>query len=222
MEEEYGKDYKKKAASDWNVQGSIKHNRNKKSAAKNVFREVDLNGDEAISKNELSQYVESNSDLWAFLGENLGLDEKTCIDIATQVAFSLAKRQANETSTKQSSSPSNTYELSEKEFKAFFKHYVQSQKGSYEFFLRTIFAVYDVNGDGVLQRQEFENFLNIFYMSKNAYRTKLIDMPSKTKFMRIAEARLDKNKDGVLSFMEVRDLLQVAAVVTCNKTAAAK
>ena len=41
-------------------------------------------------------------------------------------------------------------------------------------------------------------------------------MTDKVNLLRIAEARLDKNKDGVLTFMEVRDLLQVAAFITTS------
>merc|ERR1712150_202893 len=108
-------------------------------------------------------------------------------------------------------------ELSEEEFKSFYKKYVQTQKGAYDFFLRTIFAFYDTNGDGVLQKDEFDRFLELFYKSKHAYREKLHDMPSKQNFMRIAQNRLDRDKDGVLSYAEVRDLLQVAAVVTTDK-----
>ncbi|CAJ1959515.1 unnamed protein product [Cylindrotheca closterium] len=218
MEDEYGKGYKSKAASGWN--GDV--GGEKKLSAKKEFKKLDLNGDQALSKDELRKFIESNEELWAVLGTKLNLKRETCIRIATEVAFSLAKAGDEEPSStlikkhRKSSSniEVNSYELSEAEFKAFYKNYVLSQKGSYEFFLRTIFAFYDINGDGVLQRDEFENFLDLFYKTKETYKHKMNAMPSKQKLIRIAEARLDKNKDGELSFEEVRDMLQVAMVIT--------
>mmetsp|Transcript_12268 Transcript_12268/g.29217 ORF Transcript_12268/g.29217 Transcript_12268/m.29217 type:complete len:496 (+) Transcript_12268:322-1809(+) len=210
MEAEFGKGYKSKAASGWN--GDV--GGEKKLSAKKEFKKLDLNGDEVLSKDELRSFIESNEELWAVLGAKLNLKRETCIRIATEVAFSLAKGEETPKKQKGAAAEANSYELSETEFKAFYKNYVLSQKGSYDFFLRTIFAFYDINGDGALQRDEFENFLDLFYKSKETYRQKMENMPSKQKLLRIAEARLDKNKDGELSFEEVRDLLQVAVVIT--------
>jgi curved DNA-binding protein CbpA len=224
MEDEFGKDYKHKAASGWNKDDHAKNSffakspkpKEKKLSAKKEFSKIDVNGDQSLSKDELRKFVEENDELWSVLGTNLGLNKTTCVRIATEVAFSLAK--GEESPQKRKSKPEvSTYELSEAEFKAFYKKYVLSQKGSYDFFLRTIFAFYDLNGDGVLQRDEFDNFLDLFYKSKSTYRQKLNAMPSKQKLKHIAEARLDKNKDGELSFDEIRDLLQVAAVITTDK-----
>jgi curved DNA-binding protein CbpA len=225
MEEEYGKDYKNKAASGWNAQDDnskrslIKGKRNKPSA-KNTFKKVDVDGDQALSKDELKQYIKSNSELYILLAKKLNLSETKCVSIATNVAFSLAMGEAGEKKYKKKGEKEKVKnELSEDEFKAFYKKYVISQKGSYEFFLRTIFAVYDSNGDGVLQRDEFEIFLEIFYKPSSFYRGKT-EMPPKQDLLRMASARLDKNKDGVLDFMEVRDLLQVAAVVAAKRATA--
>ena len=43
-------------------------------------------------------------------------------------------------------------------------------------------------------------------------------LPPKKELHRIIMGRLDKNKDGVLSFYEVKDLLEVAAVVTSESS----
>eukprot|EP00980_Cylindrotheca_fusiformis_P021759 scaffold8587_cov97-Cylindrotheca_fusiformis.AAC.7 len=227
MEEEFGKDYKNKAASGWNKDDAAKNSfftkspktltKDKKLSAKKEFSRIDVNGDEAVSKDELRKFVEENDELWSVLGSNLNLKKSTCIRIATETAFALAKGEEPAKKRKSKSDASSTFELSEAEFKAFYKKYVLSQKGSYDFFLRTIFAFYDTNGDGVLSKDEFDNFLDLFYKSKSTYRQKLNAMPSKQKLMHIAEARLDKNKDGELSFEEIRDLLQVAAVITADK-----
>jgi len=220
MEEEFGNGYKSKAASGWNKdekKGPL-FGGEKKLSAKKEFKKLDLNGDQALCKDELRKFIESNEELWAVLGVKLNLKRETCIRIATDVAFSLAKGEETTPKKHKSSTEVGTYELSESEFKAFYKNYVLTQKGSYDFFLRTIFAFYDINGDGALQRDEFENFLDLFYKTKETYKQKLNNMPSKQKLLRIAEARLDKNKDGELSFEEVRDLLQVAVVITVDSS----
>lgn len=236
MREEFGKDYRKKVASEWNQEespndtskpapsalslfgGNKSADKKDVPSYKEMFKDFDLNGDALLSREELRKFVASNEGLFAVLAKSLNMNPNVCIDISTDVALTLAKASAEEDAPikasiipKKSSKPSKEDELSRDEFKAFYKNYVQSQKGSYDFFLRTIFAVYDTNGDGVLQRREFENFLEIFY--KASYPGKQ-DMPRKTDLARIAGGRLDKDKDGVLSFEDVRDLLQVAAYLT--------
>ena len=53
-------------------------------------------------------------------------------------------------------------QLTEEEFKYFHDKYIVSPEGSHEYFLRTIFAVFDVNGDGVLEMREVDHFLDLF------------------------------------------------------------
>ena len=224
MEREYGKDYKNKAAIGWSqAQTKRQPKKDKKISSKAAFKETDTDGDQSLSKDELFSFIKSNTELWQDLRQNLELDENTSIRTATKVAFQLAKGEIDDetttsrklfgTSTKAKKKDNNNDELSKDDFLKFYKKYVASQKGGYEFFLRSIFAYFDVNGDGVLQRGEFEAFLHLFYKPSSKYRGKM-EMPDKVNLLRIAEARLDKNKDGVLTFMEVRDLLQVAALIT--------
>jgi Ca2+-binding EF-hand superfamily protein len=106
-------------------------------------------------------------------------------------------------------------ELTESEFKNFHKNYILDEKGSKEFFLRTIFAAFDLNGDGVLQKQELAKFLNIFYDAKDVFKGKM-RLPPKNELHRLVMGRLDKNSDGVLTFHEMKDLLEVAAVVASD------
>merc|ERR1712008_342857 len=185
---------------------------------KDAFKEIDLDGDKEISRKELRGFVESNESLHAVLGKSLDLSPQQSIDISTDVAFSLAKWDGKDEDvamasyflTQKNRKKGKAMNITRDEFKSFYKSYVQSQKGSYDFFLRTMFAAYDMNGDGMLQRKEFENFLTIFYHAK--YLGK-IEMPQKTELVRIAQSRLDKNKDGLMSFSEIRDLLMVAAMI---------
>merc|ERR1711935_892155 len=186
---------------------------------KDAFKEIDLDGDKEISRKELRSFVESSESLHAVLGKSLNLNPQLSIDIATDVAFSLAKWDGKDEDVAMASyflaqrnrKKGKAMNMTKDEFKSFYKSYVQSQKGSYDFFLRTMFAAYDMNGDGMLQRQEFENFLTIFYHAN--YHGKM-QMPQKAELVRVAQSRLDANRDGLMSFSEIRDLLMVAAMVT--------
>lgn len=89
-------------------------------------------------------------------------------------------------------------------------------KGSHEFFLRTIFAVFDLNNDGVLNAKELDKFLDLFYKAKDIFKGDM-KLPEKKHLVKIVGTRLDENRDGALQFDEIRDLLEVAAVVTTEK-----
>lgn len=220
MKEEYGENYKDKEESGWmgsiGVPGLAKINPFKKKSedSHKEFKKLDINNDKTLSKDELGKYIESHSDLWSTLGMNLNLPVKKCIEVATDVAFSLA---FGEGKTK----PKNNElrkrrELSEAEFKYFHKNFVLDEKGSHEFFLRTIFSVFDLNNDGVLNAKELDKFLDIFYKAKDVFKGNM-KLPEKKHLLKIVGSRLDKNRDGVLEFHEIRDLLEVAAVVSTDK-----
>jgi len=234
MTEEFGEDYKSKIVDDWNQDGGVQKKSSRGlfgskesdkldlASYKDVFKEIDINGDKVLSRQELRKYVESNEALHVVLAKSLNLHPQQAIDIATDVAFSLAKWDGKDEDVAQASyflaqknrKKGEKLEMTKDEFKQFYKTYVKSQKGSYDFFLRTMFAAYDLNGDGKLQKKEFENFLNIFYHAN--YQGKNY-MPNKSELARVAQVRLDKNKDGMMSFSEIRDLLQVAAVLAEKK-----
>jgi curved DNA-binding protein CbpA len=220
MKEEFGEGFKDSEKSGWKqsigVPGLAKLNvfkKNKGESSKKEFKKLDVNKDKSLSKDELGSYIESHSELWSTLGMNLGLSVKRCIEIATDVAYSLAMGEENKPRN-------NEYriarDLDEAEFSHFHKKYVLDEKGSHEFFLRTIFSVFDANGDGVLEAKELDRFLDIFYKAKDIFKGDM-RLPEKKELVRIVGGRLDKNKDGVLSFNEIRDLLEVAAVVTTDK-----
>jgi Ca2+-binding EF-hand superfamily protein len=95
----------------------------------------------------------------------------------------------------------------------FHQNYVLDEKGSHEFFLRTIFTVFDLNNDGVLNARELDKFLDIFYKAKDVFKGDM-KLPEKKHLLKIIGTRLDGNRDGVLQFDEVRDLLEVVAIVS--------
>lgn len=225
MKEEFGDNYKDREDSGWKasigVPGLAKINpfKAKSENSKKEFQKLDVNNDKTLSKDELEKYIQSHSDLWSTLGVNLNLPVKKCIEVATDVAFSLAKGEDNKTKPRTNKDPSKANaprELTEAEFKRFHQNYVLNAKGSHEFFLRTIFAVFDLNNDGVLNAKELDKFLDLFYKAKDIFKGDM-KLPEKKHLVKIVGTRLDENRDGALQFDEIRDLLEVAAVVTTEK-----
>ena len=76
--------------------------------------------------------------------------------------------------------------------------------------------MFDLNNDGVLNARELDKFLDIFYKAKSVFKGDM-KLPEKKQLLKIVGSRLDANGDGVLAFDEVRDLLEVAAVVSTEK-----
>jgi Ca2+-binding EF-hand superfamily protein len=179
------------------------------------FKKLDINNDKSLSKDELSKYIGTHAELWTVLGVQLNLPVKKCMELATDVAFALA---TGEGITKPVGNEFRKHrDITEEEFKVFHKNYVLEAKGSHELFLRTIFAAFDLNGDGVLDRPEFYKFLDVFYEAGSVFKGKM-KLPEKKELMNIVGARLDTNKDGLLTFEEIRSLLEVVAVVTQDKS----
>ena len=213
MIEEFGKNYK--ASKAWkggsgvkNI-SSIKSFKKKNENANAEFRKLDVDGDRTLSKNELSKYISSHSELWKSLSKSLDLPVAKCIEVATNVAFAMALKKEDCMNT------IKDRDLTKKEFTYFHKNYILNEKGSEEFFLRTIFAVFDLNKDGVLSTRELDRFLDIFYKAKDVFRGSM-RLPDRKSLNQMVQERCDRNKDGALGFSEVRDLLVVAAVVTAD------
>jgi curved DNA-binding protein CbpA/Ca2+-binding EF-hand superfamily protein len=185
-------------------------------SSKKEFKKLDVNNDRTLSHDELRRYIESHADLWKMLGMNLNLSVTRCIEVATDVAYSLAlgrSSPADGVLSRPTRTQKVDQELSEKEFIHFHKTYVLDAAGSHEFFLRTIFAVFDTNGDGVLNRTELDRFLDLFYQAKDIFRGSK-RLPPKRELLSIVQRRLDTNRDSVLEYGEIRDLLEVAAFVS--------
>jgi curved DNA-binding protein CbpA/Ca2+-binding EF-hand superfamily protein len=217
MKEEYGEEYKESET--WKdsegIAGLAKMANpfaKRKESSHKEFKKLDINKDKSLSKSELRKYIETHNELWTMLGLKLNLKIKRCMEIATDVAFQLATGRGERRPL------TNEYieedqELTEEEFTHFHKKYVLNDKGAHEFFLRTIFGAFDTNGDGVLQRNELDQFLDVFYEAGDVFKGKM-RLPPKAELRKVVLGRLDKNQDGVLTFYEIRDLLEVAAVVT--------
>ena len=213
MKEEFGRDYKERQA--WKGTqgaknlGSINPFKKKNEDSCKEFRKLDVDGDRTLSKSELSKYIMSHKELWKTLSKSLELPFDKCIYVATNVAFALALKKEDAMNTVRDR------DLTEKEFKYFHQTYILNEKGANEFFLRTIFNVFDVNHDGVLSRKELDRFLDIFYKSYEFRGSKRL--PDRKTLNDAVHRKCDLNNDGELGFNEVKDLLVLAAVVTADK-----
>jgi Ca2+-binding EF-hand superfamily protein len=133
-------------------------------------------------------------------GVNLGIGEEKCREIATNVAYNLA----NSSDDKRRSS------VSANEFHAFWTEFVDSPKGQQEFFHRTVFAAFDVDGNGYLDPNELDKLLETFYEAGSIFKGDH-RLPDKESLRKIVNDRLDKDKDGKLSFEEIRMLISGSA-----------
>eukprot|EP00339_Tiarina_fusa_P010944 CAMPEP_0117019262 /NCGR_PEP_ID=MMETSP0472-20121206/14810_1 /TAXON_ID=693140 ORGANISM="Tiarina fusus, Strain LIS" /NCGR_SAMPLE_ID=MMETSP0472 /ASSEMBLY_ACC=CAM_ASM_000603 /LENGTH=236 /DNA_ID=CAMNT_0004724191 /DNA_START=115 /DNA_END=825 /DNA_ORIENTATION=- len=158
------------------------------------FKKADADNDKVLSKDELGSYIDSHAQLWAMLGVNLNLDETQCREIATDVAFHLAVGEKEQRI------------LNKEEFHRFREKYVINPQGSQEFFHRTVFAAFDKDSNGVLDRKELDHFLDIFYKADSIFAGDK-RLPKKRKLRKIVLDKLDANNDGLLSFDEIRGLL---------------
>lgn len=161
----------------------------------------------SITKDELKGYVEKNSQLWSMLTVNLGLGDDQCKDIATEVAFGRALDAPKDPKKSgKNESLLDADRLNQDQFHHFRKNFVVDPKGSLEFFHRCVFTAYDENKNGVLERDEVDDFLDIFYKQDSIFKDDH-RLPSKKKLKKIVYDKLDENNDGVLDFEEIRILI---------------
>jgi hypothetical protein len=161
----------------------------------------------SITRDEFSVFIDKNAELWSMLTVNLGLTDEQCKSIATDVAFGLALDAP--TDPKKSGKKEALLDddrLTKDQFHHFRKNFVVDPKGSLEFFHRCVFAAYDQNKNGVLERNEVDEFLDIFYKQDSIFKGDH-RLPSKNKLKKLVYKELDKNKDGVLDFEEIRILI---------------
>jgi Ca2+-binding EF-hand superfamily protein len=169
---------------------------------------VDLNQDGKISRDELAKFIERNSHLWAMLSVNLNIPEQRCRDIATDVAYQMAKKKTSiMSSLRDMSESTKAREPTVQEFQSFLTMvHPDNPKGQQEFFHRTVFATYDVDGNGYIDNHELDKFLNVFYEAGSIFAGD-VRLPDKETLKRNVLHDLDVNGDGKLEFQELRILI---------------
>lgn len=165
---------------------------------------IDEDSNGTISKEELHKYIEQNAKLWAMLSVSLNLPEDRCRDIATTVAFQFAKKKRGK--LLEDLTPTDfEREPTLKEVQRFLDH-VKKPKGEQEFFHRTIFQAFDADDNGVLDQNEVDMFLNIFYEADSIFAGDA-RLPDKEELKKRVWAEFDENGDGELNFYEIRTLM---------------
>merc|ERR1711907_447523 len=96
--------------------------------------------------------------------------------------------------------------MSEAQFRNFLRTFVDDPKGQLEFFHRTIFYAFDVDGSGELNSNELDDFLDIFYRADSIFKGDL-RLPEKQVLRNKVLEQLDRDHDGALSYDEIHGLL---------------
>lgn len=165
-----------------------------------------LSKNKTITKDELRGWVGKKVELWSMINVNLGLSDDQCKDIATDVAFGLASEASKAKKSGKDEALLDADTLTRDQFHDFRKNFVVDPKGNLEFFHRCVFAAYDEDKNGVLDRDEVDVFLDIFYKQDSIFKGDH-RLPSKEELKKIVYEKLDENKDGVLDFDEIRILI---------------
>jgi Ca2+-binding EF-hand superfamily protein len=169
---------------------------------------VDADQDGMISKAELGQFIEKNAQLWAMLSVNLNLPEPKCREIATEVAYQMAKKPLN-MSLKDMSAEDKNREPTLDEFQRFLD-FVKDPKGQLEYFHRCVFTTYDLDNSGYLDNQELDKFLDVFYEAGSIFAGDA-RLPDKATLKKNILEQFDEDGDGKLEFQELRTLISGGA-----------
>jgi Ca2+-binding EF-hand superfamily protein len=166
-------------------------------------KRLDEDGSGTISREELYKYIESNEKLWQMLAVCVNIPEEECLDIATDVAYQFAKKKKKQKKIEELAADELEREPTLKEIQSFL-NFVKKPKGEQEFFQRTVFQAFDVDGNGYLDSNELDKFLDVFYSGIFAGDGRL---PSKEELKKQVYSNCDTNGDGQLDFYEIRGLI---------------
>jgi Ca2+-binding EF-hand superfamily protein len=172
-------------------------------------KRVDLNHDGLIQKTELAKFIARNEKLYMMLSVNLQLPVEKCQEIATNVAFQMSKRSNPNASLRDLSEATKQREPTLAEFNRFLG-FLEEPRGQQEFFHRTVFSTFDLDGSGYIEPHELDNFLDIFYQAGSIFAGDA-RLPKKSTLKKEVMKQLDTNRDGKLEFTELRTLISGGA-----------
>ena len=192
-------------------------------------------GKQRVSHKEMEAFVGQHVELWAMLSVNLGLSDDRCREIAATVALEqfgsarasvalseniapVAQRvsAASADSSAKGSKRSSAQSMRRSDFVAFRKGVLNNPKGQQLFFHRCVFAAYDADGNGTLDPDELDNFLDVFYKAGSIFAGDS-RLPPKDELRRLIYEKLDANRDGVLNFEEIHGLISGSAAQTLSQ-----
>lgn len=166
-------------------------------------------GSTVLHHEEMMSYIDQHAELWSMLAINLNIEEATCRDVAVKVAFNLVVPGENPDETGMTAS----------QFHTFRSNYVDNPHGSLEFFQRTVFAVYDIDNNGVLDSSELDAFIDIFYKADSIFSGDNRLPKNKQIFKQMIKERYDTNNDNLLSFDEIRIVISGKADLSLSGAA---
>jgi hypothetical protein len=171
----------------------------KRQRADKEINDLDSHGFVLVSHEEIQDFVRTHPTMYAMLGVNTGIPDDQCQNVAVRVAIEL-------TSQKQGLA-AQTAILTKRQFDSFVKNYVDNCKGAHEFFHRSVFSAFDDNGNGTLDRDEIDTFLNTFYKSGSIFQGDA-RLPEQEILKEMIYAQLEaKGGSGEFSFDEIRCII---------------
>mmetsp|Transcript_12767 Transcript_12767/g.28041 ORF Transcript_12767/g.28041 Transcript_12767/m.28041 type:complete len:214 (-) Transcript_12767:80-721(-) len=175
---------------------------------------VDTDQDGRVSKEELAKYIDKHAELWAMLSVNCGIDESECRKIATHVAFRMAKVKHLRSSMTTLPQQVLDREPTVQEFQTLLD-WLNEPRGNLEFFHRTVFSAFDKNGNGYLEPDELDAFLDVYYQAGSIFAGD-VRLPEKATLKQNLLDNFDTDGDGQISFRELQSILQAggSALVT--------
>ena len=159
-------------------------------------------GETTLHHAELMEFMERHTELWAMLAVNINVDADTCKDIAVRTALSLVTPTVGDVPT-----DLDNVGMTASQFKHFHTTYVEDPRGSLDFFQKTVFAAFDKDNNGLLDPAELDIFCGIFYAPDSIFAGDARLPVDKEEFKELLGARFDENKDGMLSFSEIQEVI---------------
>eukprot|EP00934_Nitzschia_sp_Nitz4_P009296 Nitzschia sp. Nitz4//scaffold81_size91200//59768//61012//NITZ4_004991-RA/size91200-snap-gene-0.24-mRNA-1//1//CDS//3329558725//9286//frame0 len=166
--------------------------------AEKEIHDVQTSGSILVSHRELHDFFSQTPKTWAMLQVNIGISEEECKMVAFRVGLELTSGLHGKQSMEAT--------ITQGQFERFKKQYVDDPKGSQEFFHRSVFAAFDEDHDGILNKKETNAFLDTFYVTGSIFQGD-DRLPEKHKLNELILSELDENGDGEFSFEEIRSLI---------------
>eukprot|EP00928_Gymnodinium_smaydae_P034806 TRINITY_DN24588_c0_g5_i1.p1 TRINITY_DN24588_c0_g5~~TRINITY_DN24588_c0_g5_i1.p1 ORF type:complete len:280 (+),score=47.98 TRINITY_DN24588_c0_g5_i1:55-894(+) len=171
-----------------------------------AFKKADTDGDGKLTPQEIHSMIESYPQLWNMLQVNTNLSAEICKATAAKVME--AKCDANKDGL-----------VTQKEFGVVYDALFKKPRNQLDFFHQALFAAFDADGNGRMDKAELSKFLDLFY-EKGSIFAGDHRLPEKHVLESRVLRELDTDSDGKLSFAEIKPLLTGSFALEGGKAAA--